>query len=213
MVWTRHQKSYFDHFEEHAELIQQASLLLNDFFQQPSSSSQTAKEIKQLEHEADKVAHTTYNQLNSAGFILPIDREDILLFLKTLDDVIDYIDDVSAAFIDIYEMYETTSFAKKLTMGIAKGSKLLLENINLIRNPSKHSQQILNNCIEMHRLENEGDDIKKEALHQLYAELKANQINYADYIAWRDIYSLLEAVTDKIEDCANVAEQYVIKYS
>ena len=212
MFWKK-SKSYFDYFEEQAHFIHAAAKLLQQIFENPDSAQKLRLEIRRIEHEADMLAHQAYNQMNTSSFILPIDREDILALLKILDDIIDCIDDSAEAYTEIYELSEGTVFAKRFAKNILWGSELVIATSSLIRKPAKHGESILANCVEIHRIENEGDLIKKEALQSLFGQMKAGEIEFHYYIAWSDIYNNLEKVSDLIEDFADLAEQLVMKYS
>lgn len=213
MFWQKAKKAYFDYFEEHAKLSFNAAKELQNIFETVSSTQEAAKKIKHCEHLGDNVAHQAFTQMNTSGFILPLDREDIYLMIKTLDDVLDLIDDAAESYTEIYELKETTPYAQKLSKGILEGCKIVLENCHLIRKPKKNEKQILDNSIKLHRIENEADDIKKMALRELFQQLKSGDIGYAEFVAWNEMYHTLESITDAIEDCADVAEQFVMKYS
>lgn len=213
MLWSSKQKSFFDYFEEMAMEIHTCSELLNELFNTKGHHQEIAKKIKFREHAADQIVHQAFNQLNTSSFILPIDREDIINFLKNLDDTIDIIDDSAEAFCEIFELNDATQYAKKLSKEIVEGAITLRHTCSLIRKPSKYAKVILKNCQIIHELENSADDIKKDALHSLYIDLKTEKITPAFYLAWSEIYHKLESITDKIENCANVSEQFVMKYS
>jgi uncharacterized protein Yka (UPF0111/DUF47 family) len=151
--------------------------------------------------------------MNASGFILPIDREDIFNFVRALDDVIDQIKDCAEAYAEVYMLQQATPHAHRFAEIIQDGTRLLNPICNFIRNPSKHGPEILQHCAEIRRLENEGDAIRKESLHWIFVALKKNEISQADFIAWNDIYRTLELITDKVEDCADIGEQMVLKYS
>jgi predicted phosphate transport protein (TIGR00153 family) len=213
MFWQKKEKSFFDYFEEHAHELEVGSQLLQELFSNGVDRPLLAKQIKASERRADDITHQVVKQMDSSSFILPLDREDILNFIKTLDDVLDFINMTSEAYIDIYNISEATSYAKQFASVIRKSVSIIVAICPLLRSPSKNGEQILKHCIEIHRLENEGDDLKKDALRWLFASLSSQEIPIPTYIAWNDIYRTLEFVTDRAEDCANIAEQIVLKYS
>lgn len=213
MFWHKNRKTFFDFFDEHAAVINSSALLLEQLLSQDSLKVSIAAKIKECEHKADEITHEVIKQMNTASFILPLDREDILAMTKALDDVIDYINHSAQAFAEIYQLDYSTSFANQFGNIIVEGSQFLVKTCLLLRSPSKNSAQILQNCIEIHRIENLGDDIRRGALKSLYGRLKSNEIDLPSYLAWDEIYCTLEIITDKAEDCANIAEQIVMKYS
>lgn len=213
MFWSKKRKSFFDYFEEHTAEIKIGSQLLQKLFSDNVDHLTIAKQIKASERRADEITHLVVKQLHTSSFILPIDREDILDFIKSLDDVLDIINMCSEAFAEIYTIAESTELARQFALTIVKSVDIIVATCPLLRYPSKYQEQILQFCMEIHRLENVGDDLKKEALRSLFSDLSSSKISIASYIAWNDIYRSLEFVTDKAEDCANIAEQIVLKYS
>lgn len=213
MFWQKKQKSFFDYFVEHSREILLSAKHLEVLFGEKGDIHKLAQEIKECELRGDKIVHGIIKQINISGFILPLDREDIFNFTKALDDVIDNINECAEAFAEIYMLENSTHFAQQFTSIILTSAEILAKICELIRNPSQHSSAILEHCIEIHRLENQADAIKKEALRSLYAHLKTQNESLAHYTAWSDLYQRLETITDKVEDCADITEQMVLKYS
>ncbi len=149
----------------------------------------------------------------SSTFIHSIDREDILAFTKTLDDVIDGIHHASQAFSRIYELTETLPHAQRLADLIFQECKNVVQVCKLLRKPSVNLSAISQLCVEIHRLENEADDCYVQAKQHLFKELQYESVLVTSYLAWTEIYAILEHITDKAEDCANIAEQIAIKYA
>lgn len=213
MFWRSKQKSFFDYFEEHAAEIEIAAQLLQQLFSNTHTPTEIAKQIKECEHRADKIIHQVISQMNTSGFILPMDREDIFRFIRSLDDVVDNISESAEAYAEIYQLNNATPEALRFVKIIRDAAEQLKSVCQMVRKPSTHAQTILEQCKKLHQLENEGDVARKEALRALYAKLKQQEIPITEYTAWNELYRNLEVVTDKFEDCADVAEQMVLKYS
>ncbi|WP_068467886.1 DUF47 domain-containing protein [Candidatus Protochlamydia phocaeensis] len=211
--WRKSKKSFFEYFEEQARETLSAAECLADLFFHPAEAHSIAKKIKGIEHAGDQLTHSVIQQMNTEGFILPIDHEDILAFAKTIDDVLDYIDDSAESFAEIYELDATMPFASEFALLILEGTQTLVDICSLLKSPSQHASAILTKCVKAHEVENRADDLKKEALKKLFSQLKRQEVDLPNYLAWSEIYRTLEVVTDKIEDCANIAEQIVVKYS
>lgn len=211
--WNSNKKTYFQYFEDQAKEALTASELLVELFLEGSDKQRIVKLLHACEERGDHITHTVLQQMNKSGFILPIDHDEIFMFTKAIDDVIDRIDDAAESFVEIYELAEGTSYAREFAELILESAKLLLENCPLLSKPSYHAAKVLENCIKIHQLENAADDLKKETLKMAYRELKEGKADTAKYLAWSDIYNTLEIVTDKIEDCANICEQIVTKYA
>lgn len=203
----------FDAFEKHAEAILAAARLLKRLIDDDDSKLELAAEIKEQEHLADEVTHEVIKQMSLGHFILPFDREDVLALTKALDEVIDSIDNCAEAFAEVYLLSKATLEARTFVDIIVVSAETILNTCKLLRKASRHSSTILQNCIELHRLENEGDITKKQALKALFENLNSDKIAVPYYIAWNDIYHTLEKITDRVEDCANITEQITLKYA
>jgi predicted phosphate transport protein (TIGR00153 family) len=213
MLWWKTKKSFFEYFEEHAKEIERASALLYQLFEGTNTRESTALQIRQIEHQADAIVRSVITQLNTSSFILPLDHEDILNLTKALDDIVDDIDDSAESFVEIYDLKQSTDKAKEFASLILQASKVLKDSCSLLFKPAKYADQILFNCEQLHQIEHQGDELKKESLKQLFENLKTGKVDIAFYLAWNQLYHTLEEVTDKFDDCANVAEQIVTKYS
>src|SRR4051812_41604242 len=93
IFWQKKSKSFFDYFEEQSKEILGVAHLLESLFSEKSSGMTISRQIHEREHAGDRITRTVIHKMNTEGFILPIDHDDILLFTKTMDDVIDSIDE------------------------------------------------------------------------------------------------------------------------
>ena len=152
--------------------------------------------LREIEHECDDVTHDIYNLIN-ATFVTPFEREDIYDLASSLDEVVDLAEEVSDK-IDLYRVGEISASARRMGEALAKAGKELAEAVNGLEGFKN---------LGPHRLENEGDQITREALAQLFADgASAN-----DLVKWKDIYDLLEQTMDQCEHVANVLEATSIK--
>ena len=157
--------------------------------------------LRDLEHEADDVAHDIYRLVNKT-FVTPIEREDILALASAMDDIVDLAEEVSDK-IDLYHVKEISEAARKMGENLAKAGNVLaraLEDLEGFR-------ELEPRRIEIHRLENETDLLTREALAALFTEERTA----ADLVKWKDIYDLLEGTMDGCEHAANVLEAMAIK--
>ena len=157
--------------------------------------------LRDLEHEADDVAHDIYRLVNKT-FVTPIEREDILALASALDDIVDLAEEVSDK-IDLYHVKEISEAARKMGENLSRAGDVLaraLEDLDGFR-------ELEPRRIEIHRLENETDLLTREALAALFTE----EHTAAHLVKWKDIYDLLEATMDGCEHAANVLEAMAIK--
>jgi predicted phosphate transport protein (TIGR00153 family) len=195
---------FFDLFEEAAKNAHQGALALVDLLEDFRNVPEKVRKIKDIEHAGDRITHTTIEKLNQT-FITPLDREDVHELISRIDDIIDLIDSAVAR-MHLYKIDKPTEDAKALARVLVSATKIILELLPKMRN-LKLSSSLLQNCIEIHTQENEGDRIQQHALASLFE----NGHDPIFIIKWKDIYEELESATDRCEDVANVIEGIVLK--
>lgn len=198
------EETFLPQFARAAEIILEAARVLDSMAAGPVNDGDRAAQIKRLEHQGDQIAHETFDLLNRT-WITPIDREDIHALVRTLDDVLDFID-AAAARIVLYRISATTPELKKITAIIVQSAISIQKAMGLLSD-LKNSRQILDACVEINRLENEADTVAQLAIGKLFAESK----DPIEVMKWKEIYDIVEGATDRCEDVANTLEAIVIK--
>ncbi len=198
------EEKFFDYFNEASEKIIEGIKLLKEMMLDLSAAAEKSKEIKEVEHEADRITHETISKIHQT-FITPIDREFIHSLITRMDDILDLIDSASER-VFLYKISSSTDYALSLIntmeaaiIEVAKGVERLSD--------LKNSKSILNTCIEIHSLENEGDRIFRVALSDLFN----SNFDPTEIIKWKDIYEAFEDTIDKCEDVANILEGIVLE--
>jgi len=195
---------YFALFSQMAEKIEEAASILVQMIESDADDmSGFSRQIKDAEHGCDEIMHAITTKLNKS-FITPFDREDIYSLSISLDDVCDYID-ASARSIMMYDIHKTSDYSKHLARVIYSESLEIKAAIAILHKPNGMNQHF----IEIHRLENEADDIYFKAM----ADLFRNSSNPLNVIKWKELYDTLENATDKCEQVANIIESIVLKHS
>ena len=197
---------FFDLFEKSSRNLVVAAGKLVDLFDDYQDIEAKIKVIKEMERLGDTITHDIMRNLHST-FVTPIDREDIALLCQRLDDVMDFIEGAAKRTL-LYRVSEPTQKAKDLAAIILKITYKVNEVMPLLRRSSNYNE-ILEQCVEINRLENEADEV----LHSALVELFDNNQNILDVIKWREIYEHLESATDRGEDVANVLEAVVLKHA
>jgi predicted phosphate transport protein (TIGR00153 family) len=186
------------------EKIQDGSNALVEMLQDKRENFEThTKRIKDIEHECDELSHKITVKLNKS-FITPFDREDIFTLSVALDDVMDYID-AGARAILMYDIQEINDHAKHLAKVIQTLSIEVNAAVAMLRKPDGMNQ----NIVEIHRLENEADDVYFRAIGELFH----NQTDAITLIKWKELYEILENATDRCESVANIVESIVLKHN
>jgi len=158
--------------------------------------------LRELEHACDDVARDIYN-LTNLTFTTPMEQGDILLLAHALDQVVDLAEEVSDK-IDLYEIATITDSAKQLGECLAKAGVELAKAVGKLED-FNGLDPVLE---EIHRLENAGDVITRNALQMLF---ETNHQTPADLVKWKDLYSLLESTLDECESAAEIIETIAIK--
>jgi len=199
---------FYDLFEQSAANLSTAAEKLVDLFENYVDVRTKVAEIKDLERQGDTITHQIIESLHRT-FVTPLDREDITLLAQMLDDMMDFIEGGTKRML-LYRIKEPTSRAIEMSYIINKVAIELYTAMPFLRD---HSQlkRILNHCVEIHRLENEADDLRQAALAELFDETEP--IDIREILKWQDIYDNLENATDRGEDVANVLEGVVLKHA
>ena len=196
---------FFDLFESSAKNMVKAAQKLKELVDTWDNVEERVKEITELEHAGDTIAHQMMEQLHRT-FVTPFDREDIALLAHTLDDVTDFIHAaVDAMF--LYKVDRPPQAARELADVILQAATEVERAMPFLRRSGK-LKQLLEPCVEINRLENMADDIYRSAIAGLFA----NTANIAEVIKWREIYEHMESATDRCEDVANVLEGVALKH-
>ncbi|MBI1781100.1 MAG: DUF47 domain-containing protein [Sphingobacteriales bacterium] len=164
------------------------------------------KEIEDMEHENDDYTHRIFTELGK-NFITPFDREDIHYLATALDDIADYIQ-ASAKKINFYRVNPNDIGIQKMADLIAVGCEQVHNAVVELRN-MKNMRKITDALVAINSIENQGDDIFDMSIERLFA----TEPDAKEVIKKREIYQVLEIVTDKCEDAANVIESIIVKYA
>jgi predicted phosphate transport protein (TIGR00153 family) len=193
--------TYFTLFESSATNLVRAADLLDQLMATWPERPQLAREILLCEQEGDHITADIVNRLNQT-FVTPIEREDIVELATALDDVLDFAEEV-ADFMGLYKIEAPMEQAQRLAHILLQAAREISEAMPMLRtfgdlNP--HTKEI-------HRLENDGDRVVREAMASLFD----NGIDPMVVIRWKDIYERLEDAIDAAERVANVLANIVIK--
>jgi hypothetical protein len=192
---------FFDLFEQAGTNIVHAAELLDAMLANYPESAGLAREILACEHQGDHITHEVIKRMNQM-FVTPIDREDILQLCSALDDIVDYIEEV-ADYLGLYKIEAPMAQAQRLAGVLRDATLQIAAAIPLIRTFT----DITEHTVEVHRLENVGDRITREAIASLFE----TGIDPMVVIRWKDIFERLENAIDSTERAAFSLEGIVIK--
>ena len=197
---------FFDLFNAHAELIVEGSRELAAMIGNFSELDVRAQRIDATERAADKITHETITLLHKT-FITPFDRDQIHQLITAMDDILDLIQDVAES-VALYDLRSVTPEARQLAEICQTCCERVKTVVGLLTNV-KSSEAILKCCEEIDRLESDADRVMRSALSKLFRE----EGDLKQVMKLRVIYDLLESITDRCEDVANVVEGIVLENS
>jgi len=204
--------NFFEMFNQHAERIVEAGRAFEQLvanYNDLHLREQYNRDVDNAERAADRVTHDV-NRLLHKTFITPIDREQIHKLINTMDDVADLIQDSAEtmALYDVRHMTEEIARLTSLSVKSCERVKDAVKYLGKITDPSI-AEATLKACEEIDRLESDADRVMRSAMSKLFRE----EPDVREVIKLKAIYELLETITDKCEDVANVIEGIVLENS
>jgi predicted phosphate transport protein (TIGR00153 family) len=196
-------RTFFDLFIEAGQNSVHAATLLDRMMNKWPEEAGISREILKAEQEGDRITHDIVKRLNTT-FVTPIDREDIYGLATRMDDIVDFTEE-AADFLGLYKIEAPMEQATALTKVLVASCEQLaagLEHLPEFKDLDKY-------WIEIHRLENEGDRISRDAVASLFS----NGIDPMVVIRWKDMFAVLENAIDATETAAQILEGIVIKNS
>lgn len=164
------------------------------------------RKLEEYEHRNDDITHEIFIQLGH-NFITPMDREDIHYLATALDDIADYLWGAAKRIVNyqvVDEQKTLNGFAAIITDSINAINKALYALREM-----KDLSLIAKSCVQINSYENMADDLLDNSMIKLFN----SNISAVELIKRKDIFQMLEIVTDKCEDASNVIESIIIKYS
>ncbi len=193
---------FFDLFADMAGNLGDGARLLKRTLDDFHDIEERVRQLKEIEHRGDEMTHNILTKLNQT-FITPFDREDIYRLASSLDDVLDFIY-AAGVRLTMYKITAAPEAASRLAEILIRQADQLSEAVGRL---GKRRDNVLENCVEINRLENEADQIARTAIAGLFEREK----DPISLIKLKELYEVLETATDKAEDAANVLEGVVLK--
>jgi uncharacterized protein len=196
-------RTFFDLFIEAGQNTVRAARMLDEMMRSWPDDGGLTRDILKAEQEGDRITHDIVQRLNST-FVTPIDREDIYGLATQMDDIVDYTEE-AADFLGLYKIEAPMEQATSLTKVLVASCEQLADALEHLRG----FKDLDRYWIEIHRLENEGDRISRDAVASLFSD----GIDPMVVIRWKDIFAVLENAIDATETAALILEGIVIKNS
>ena len=194
---------FFDDFVAMAEQIRVGATMLEEMLAPDKPIWDKADQIKEVEHKCDFLTHEIIQRLHRT-FVTPLDREDIHDLARSLDDVMDAIDD-SAAVVRLYSIERVRPDARELVRIIKASTDEMVKALKAL----ERRNGVAEPAVEINRLENEADRVHYAAVRRLFEEERDPIV----IMKWKEILDFLEDATDRCEDVANAVEGIVVKHA
>jgi predicted phosphate transport protein (TIGR00153 family) len=187
-----------EHASENAVGIARQLIRMIEEF--PSNGTEL-REIKELEHEGDRLTRQVVDLLNRT-FVTPFDRDDIYRLAGAIDDVCDHVDE-AAGNIAGYGVEQIRPKAKEQAQVILRSAEKLHEAVELLEGFKDSSSQLH----ALRDLEDESDRLNRDAVSELFSSGE----DPIAVIRWKDIHEQLEEAVDACENAADVLEAILVK--
>jgi predicted phosphate transport protein (TIGR00153 family) len=198
---TPQKREFFDLFTQASSNAREMARVLVELLADWPASREKLRDIRELEHEGDRLTHEVINLLNRT-FVTPFDRDDMYRLATVIDDVCDYIDE-AADNIDAYEVRDVPEKAKQQAEVIHRAASRLHDAVGLLEGFRNSQKQL----VALRELEDEGDRLSREAI----ADLFRSDADPLTIIRWKDIHEQLEEAVDACENAADVLEAILVK--
>ncbi len=195
---------FFDLFCQHADLCVQGAQEMVGLMTNFDDIDMRAHAIEVLEKQADKVTHETIDLLHKT-FITPLDRDDIHQLITRMDDILDLLED-AAQTVSLYDIKVITPEAKRLAELCLECTEKVKAAVSMLHNMN-NSEKMLVICEEIDRLESDADHVLRAAMSKLFRD----EPDVRNLIKLKAIYEILETVTDRCEDVANIIEGIIVE--
>lgn len=192
---------FFPLFIEAARNIHQGAKALQRMLEEYQGTDEEWRAVEEYEHEGDKITHRIHQALHQSRMRAG-EREVLHKLTGTLDDVIDLIEGVAAR-LYMYRVERPTPEALRLAEIILRSTDRVVQGVSALPDPDR----IQAHCIEINRLENEADEVSREAIAALFQ----GGVPPLDVVKWKEIYETMETVTDHCEDVANRLEEICLR--
>ena len=196
---------FFDLFDRQIDNVVKGAKLFREIIEKPAVTSDNIDKMHAIEHDGDEVSHRIIDKLNES-FITPFDREDMLDLSNSTDNIIDAIYMITKRYY-IYKLLKPGEYSHKFA-DLIEQSVLALQKVVHGLKHRKHSKEVMEQCVEINRLENMADILRDEAISTLLNDENANPIVV---IKKKEMYETCENVTDLCEHTANIVESILVK--
>jgi predicted phosphate transport protein (TIGR00153 family) len=195
---------FFELFIQHGDLCVKGAKEMVALMTNFDDLENRVHAIECIEKQADKITYETLDLLHKT-FITPLDRDDIHKLITKMDDILDLLEDAGQT-ISLYDIKAITPEAKRLAELCLACTEKVKTAVGLLHSMD-NSAQILAVCEEIDRIESDADHVMRAAMSKLFRD----EPDVRNLIKLKAIYEILETVTDRCEDVANIIEGIIVE--
>jgi uncharacterized protein len=203
------QEKFFEMLRRSADNVQAGCQLLLDLVERAPQIGDEHRQLKEIEHVGDEITHEIFAALDRS-FVTPLDREDIAHLASALDDVLDWAEDATRR-MHAFRLLEATPLARGFARLLADQARAIARAVAILDN-SKQTAAIRSEVVEIHRLENQADDLMLQALENKYRDVP-DLAALVLALQWSEVYEVMEQATDKAEQVGTALESILLKRS
>ena len=200
-------EEFFDFLVTNSKYFHKGTLMAREVLQDPSKLEKYSKEVKNLEHAADRVTHDISAKMRHV-FITPIDREDFFMLTSTLDDCVDDVQDVVLS-LKLYHAGIGWELPLRMADILVEMSEEMIVLFRLLKDIDKNEVEIGQRTRKLNSLESEGDAVYRQAISELFE----GGHDVMDIIRWKEIMEAMEDTANRAEKVANLIKEVVMKYA
>lgn len=197
---------FFQIFDEHIAIVAQGAEQLSSLMHSPPFTPEMSQQIKELEKKADRITHRCVEELHRT-FITPFQRDDIYHLISKMDDIMDFVEDISSRLL-IYKLSTMPEEAHAFASLLQKSTSELVKAFGYMHN-LKNSADLKQSFVYIHQIESEADSLYIKTIGKLFDEME----DIRTLIKWKEIYEEFETAIDCCEDVANIIEGVILESS
>ncbi len=197
---------FFTFFEELSNIVKKGTNNLKKLETKSTSGVLNFKKIRQLELDADILCHKIIEEANIT-FITSIDREDIYSLSRSLDNIIDYVENLASS-ITMHKIPTNNKDYQNFIVLINQATDKVNDLVMLLKHRNRKIKNMKQLIIDINKIENDGDTLLRESLEKLFTKNKSNPVQI---IIWKDIYQDFEDILDECEKTALIIEEIIVK--
>ena len=207
-LFKSNNKVFYDLFEQSSIQLKVISNLLNLLVNENDFNQRLkiGQDLLLAGKQSELIAHHIFVQL-SKNYVTPFDREDIYGLAKSIENIGDYMV-ITGKKINLYKLASKDVSLEIMVQSVVLAVEAVSNGVLELRN-FKKGKLIIESIIKI----NEISEVSINNFYQCLDSLFEEEENIKEIIKRREIYQILETITEKCKQSGVFLESIVIKYS